>query len=236
MLDDLLLQDFIQGFRGYGTFEAPWWFVGMEEGGGNDEAEIARRLSAWDKRGRLELDDVAEFHREFGVSKFWKKNPPTQPTWRKLIRLMLAATMKQASEITLKQIREYQRDHWGRTESETCLLELLPLPSPDSEVWQYDAWSEICQLADRDSYREWMIPSRIEFIRRRIEKYRPKIVVFYGKEYLKYWQEIASVASWTDDSNGFSICESAGTKFVAVPHPASEWANSFWTNIGRRLV
>lgn len=74
MLDDQLLDDFIQKFRGYGSYEAPWWFIGMEEGGGNDEVELASRLSAWDKRGRLELEDIAEYHREFGVTKFLRAN------------------------------------------------------------------------------------------------------------------------------------------------------------------
>ncbi len=33
MLDDHLLQDFIDGFYGYGNYNAPYWFVGMEGGG-----------------------------------------------------------------------------------------------------------------------------------------------------------------------------------------------------------
>lgn len=207
----------------------------MEEGGGNDEAEIAGRLAAWDKRGRLELEDIAEFHREFGVTKFWKKKPPTQPTWRKLIRLTLAATTEQGSEITLNQIREYQRDHWGRTKNEACLLELLPLPSPDSEVWQYDACSEIPQLADRAAYREWILPSRIEFIRRRLKEHRPKFVVFYGLGYSKHWREIADVEFAVDDLKGFSTGASGTTTYVLAPHPVSEWSNAFWDNVGKTL-
>jgi hypothetical protein len=32
--DHTLLTDYINGFWGYGTFSADYWFVGMEEGGG----------------------------------------------------------------------------------------------------------------------------------------------------------------------------------------------------------
>ena len=236
MLDDVLLQHFLHEFHGYGSYEAPWWFIGMEEGGGNDEAEVIRRLLAWDKRGRLELEDVTEYHREFGVTKFWKTMPPTQPTWRQLIRLLLTAKLNQTGQVTLNQIREYQRDKWGRHGSETCLLDLLPLPSPKANAWGYNVWSNMSQLLSRDSYREWLAPKRIEIIRRQIARHRPKFVVLYGKAYFKYWQEIANIASWTDDPSGFSSPKSGSTIFAADPHPASKWSSSFWTTVGSRLA
>ena len=35
MQDDLLLENFIPSFFGYGSYEADTWFVGMKEGGGD---------------------------------------------------------------------------------------------------------------------------------------------------------------------------------------------------------
>ena len=236
MLDDQLLHDFIRKFRGYGSYKSPWWFIGMEEGGGIDEAEISRRLSAWAKRGRLELEDIAEYHREFGVTKFWRDNPPTQPTWRQLLRLMLTAKLNQKEPIDLRQIRQYQRDSLGRHGNETCLLELLPLPSPKADAWRYSTWSNISQLSSRESYREWLLPNRVEFIRHQIEKHRPSVVVFYGKRYFKHWREIASDASRTDDPIGFTTWKSDATTYVAVPHPASKRQSSFWMSAGASLA
>ena len=236
MLDDLLLHDFVHGFLGYGSFKASWWFVGMEEGGGNEEAEISRRLNAWDRRGRCELEDVEEFHRAFGVLKFWKEKPPVQRTWSKLIRLKLAAINKQPKEIAVSQIRRYQRDHWGKIDGGICLLELLPLPAPQADVWYYGNWTNLSQLSSRDAYQKWLLPHRIQVIQQRIRKHRPEYVVFYGKRYRKHWLEIAGDVRWHDDAGGFSVCKSEATTFLSVPHPASKWANSFWTNVGRSLV
>ncbi|MBC8136283.1 MAG: hypothetical protein H8F28_10385 [Fibrella sp.] len=39
-------QEFCNGFLGYGNLSAPLWFIGMEEGGGKSESEIAARLDA----------------------------------------------------------------------------------------------------------------------------------------------------------------------------------------------
>lgn len=236
MLDDALLQEFIHGFYGYGSFAAPWWFIGMEERGGNDEAEIAGRLSAWDIRGCLELEDAAEYHREFGVTKFWQDSPPTQPTWRQLLRLMLTAKLNRKEPVELSQIRQYQRDNWGRHGNETCLLELLPLPSPNAQEWHYNSWTRISQLSSRESYSDWLLPNRMEFIRQQIGKHRPNFVIFYGKRYFEFWQEIAYGASRSDDPNGFSIWKSDATTFVAVPHPRYERTNLFWTIVGIRLA
>lgn len=37
MLDSEVLDQFCQQFFGYGELTAPIWFIGMEEGGANDE-------------------------------------------------------------------------------------------------------------------------------------------------------------------------------------------------------
>ncbi|MFL7892770.1 MAG: hypothetical protein AB8I56_11970, partial [Anaerolineales bacterium] len=66
MFNDTLLEDFINRFFGYGNFKGKYWFIGMEEGGGNSLEEINRRLDAWDMRGRREVEDVADYHRAFG--------------------------------------------------------------------------------------------------------------------------------------------------------------------------
>jgi hypothetical protein len=63
-LDDTLLEAFMTGFYGYGTWAAKYWFVGLEEGGGQTCDEIARRIETWKKRKRPEIDDIREFHHE----------------------------------------------------------------------------------------------------------------------------------------------------------------------------
>ena len=68
MLDRGILRRFVHEFYGYGAHKAPIWFVGMEEGGGRKFEQVAGRLNAWQKRGCMELEDLADYHREFGVT------------------------------------------------------------------------------------------------------------------------------------------------------------------------
>jgi len=56
--DDATLLEYIERFYGYGNYRSQHWLVGMEEGGGDNLAEVASRLNAWQKRGKPELDDV----------------------------------------------------------------------------------------------------------------------------------------------------------------------------------
>jgi hypothetical protein len=49
MLNDQLLEAFMSGFYGFGNYQARYWFIGMEEGGGNKPDDIARQLDIWDK-------------------------------------------------------------------------------------------------------------------------------------------------------------------------------------------
>src|SRR5437762_88177 len=83
--DDAQLLQYIDRFYGYGNYSGRHWLVGMEEGGGNSPAEIASRLNTWQKRGKPELDDVLGFHQETGLDRWFRPNPPLQPTWAKLI-------------------------------------------------------------------------------------------------------------------------------------------------------
>src|SRR4051794_23061661 len=123
MLDEQLLSNFIATFYGYGDYRAQYWFVGMEEGGGDTLEANAARLAAWDSRGRRELEDLVEYHSPLGVSRYTGERPKIQATWGKLIRILLSA--EGATQVNPEQVRAYQREHLGREGGENCLLELL---------------------------------------------------------------------------------------------------------------
>ena len=53
--DPELLTEFIDTFYGYGTYSAPFWFVGMEEGGGHTLEENLRKVTNWHNHGCKEL-------------------------------------------------------------------------------------------------------------------------------------------------------------------------------------
>src|SRR5882672_9473250 len=91
MLDDVVLARFMSSFFGYGRLQARVWFVGMEEGGGQNLEGIQARLSAWQQRGQPPVDDVAAFHKAFGQERWFVDGAPTQSTRRQLIRTVLVA-------------------------------------------------------------------------------------------------------------------------------------------------
>jgi hypothetical protein len=62
-LNAALLRSYAIKYYGYGHYGAPFWFVGMEEGGGDAIERVRARLTAWDTRGRRELEDLEPFRR-----------------------------------------------------------------------------------------------------------------------------------------------------------------------------
>jgi hypothetical protein len=148
-----------------------YWFIGMEEGGGDTFENVNKRLSEWNKRGRQELEDVAEFHMAIGLGELFNESPKLQPTWNKLIRMLLSTKGQQ--DIQMEQVQEYQRTLLGKApDGENCLIELLPLPSPSISDWIYTRHSGLAQLADRRTYKKHYIDIRAKHIQERINQIR----------------------------------------------------------------
>lgn len=232
--DDALLDDFANHHYGFGDYQGDFWFVGMEEGGGNSLEDVELRLKTWRDRGRLELDDVAGYHIDMGITYLFRERPRIQTTWRGLIRILLAA--KGHSPAT-DQVRECQRDCLGRPGGETCLLELLPLPSPSTRLWLYGEFSQLPYLVDRKTYQQALFSRRIEHLQQRNRQYRPKVVLFYGYAYQQYWREIASVDFLPAAEGDFQIACSGSQVFVMTKHPATTGLrNDYFHRVGRAIA
>ena len=80
LFNDQLLNEFVENFYGYGDYNGQFWFIGMEEGGGNSFSEIDNRLNAWTLRGKHELEDLAQYHAEIGLTDWFNDNPKLQST------------------------------------------------------------------------------------------------------------------------------------------------------------
>ncbi len=187
--DNELLSDYMKGFWGYGTINADYWFVGMEEGGGDDFEEINSRLLQWDKRGRNAIEDIYDYHMDINIHKWFKNKAPLQPTWNRLIRVLLAY---KGITPEREMVRSYQIEQLGRSNGEVCLLELLPLPSPTTSHWLYDKHSNIPFLSSREAYKQKIGADRVKQITLLIKKHKPKFVMFYGIGYLDdWWTKIA---------------------------------------------
>lgn len=232
--DDALLERFIHQFYGYGNYQSDFWLVGMEEGGGNSSEAVARRLTTWDKQGRNELEDVAVYHQALGITKLFRDQPVIQRTWGKLIRVLLNAT---GHHPTREQIRLFQRDQLGRRNSNHCLLELLPLPSPSTSHWLYAQYSQLPYLVNRASYRAYCLDIRIHHLQQRLLKHSPQVVVFYSFNYLAHWQKIAGLEFEAVAAANFCVAQTAATLFIVMKHPAARrLSNIYFDAVGQYIA
>ena len=230
MIDVARLDDFMSRFCGYGTWTAPAWFVGMEEGGGQALDEIERRLAAWD--GSDELADLHEYQAGIGGLRWFSDRPKIRSTWGKLIRVLLAF---RGARTDKDSVRQYQRDQLGRRNADTALIELLPLPSPSTAKWIYSSLN-IPAIATRERYYSELLPRRIAAIHTRIATHRPAFVVFYGIGYREDWEAIIGTKFELVQEERFQIAPDAATKFVLAPHPvATGVSNADFEAIGRWL-
>ena len=228
----------MDSFLGYGDLTADTWFIGMEEGGGKNLEDVQTRIMTWAERGRHILEDCAEYHHAIGAGHLF--TPPVraaQRTWDWLMRTQLISEGK-AHDISAAKVMQGER--WLRHGSKTCGLELLPLPSPKTKDWAYEDFTRDPILRSRESYREKMLPMRINAIKNAIDEYEPRSVVFYSKTYLKYWQKIVGVDFVEVD--GLHIAKTGSTSFICTVHPTCPIRGgkgvkfAYWEKVGDQLA
>jgi hypothetical protein len=217
-LEQDVIAAYIKGFYGHGDYAAPYWFVGMEFGGGDTAAEVASRIQGWHDRGRRELEDLGGPNGIARNSRWFQPNYPLQATWKHLIRVLLSAEGKPT---TNGDIREYQKEQLGRAGGQDCILELLPLPSPGLNLWRHYPDTGIEYLKTRELYTAHVAPQRAALLRKRIAKYRPPAVIFYGSGYTHWWREVAGVDFRPSSVDRVSFARSGGTLYVIIQHPAA---------------
>jgi hypothetical protein len=200
-----------KGWFGYGTWSAPYWFVGMEPGGEQDASEF----EAWHNAGGPELIDLFA-HSEACHNLQWVcARPPLQRTWKQLIRVVLGYEGKPGDT---EAVRSYQRDRLGRSEGETALIDLSAIAAPNLGVI----------VPEREQNR----PKRIEMIRQRMSEHNPKFVLFYGVGYRDDYSKVAGAAF---DEDGFAWC--GETLCSLVQHPVARPTRSaeWWADKGLTL-
>ena len=103
---------------GYGRWDAPYWFIGMEPGGDDDAASY----ESWQRLGGGELIDCRQHHIDSGFMKWHGDDQHgTQPTWRRLIQT--DARVLEGLSAGLDDVLRYQHDGWGSTNDDTAVIE-----------------------------------------------------------------------------------------------------------------
>lgn len=199
---------------GYGTWDAPYWFIGPEPGQARYENDdLNQRVKAWLHLGGRELCDCRKFHEFIDEMKWHGKKPRLQQTWRRLI-LSLMSFLQESTD--RESLRAFQCDQWGKLGGETCVIELSGLAANNFKV---------------SRRRELFRPERIKFIRNKILRCNPMFVVMYGARQKKAWEEIAGSEFPSD-----GILQARSTIFAFAPHPISHGStDAFWKELGKRL-
>lgn len=234
-LDNDLLEAFTEGFFGYGNYEGKFWFVGIEEAGGESFEEMNSRITTWDRRGRREIEDVWEYHTDIGITENFDEKIKIQRTWSGLIKFIYGLNGKQP---TYEEIREYQRNMLGRAGGETCLIELLPLANQSTRHWNYDKWSDLLWLRNRSAYSKKILEYRRWKIKENILIYKPKIVIFYSMNsgIRRHWELISRTDLFEWKTNRYMTGRSNDTLFAIVLHPAA-WGikTGYFTKVGMEI-
>lgn len=232
------LNNMARGFYGFGSWNAPYWFIGPEPGGNNNPL----RAKVWSEEfKKAELCDCKEFHDAINVPDWHHKRerhetPKLQSTWKKLMLLMMEFRgLSIDDEKDHTRLRTYQRDHWGRSMDETCVIELSGLSAKDSAE----------SARKNKKINEECITHRISMIRNRLQSLmqsslkRPELVVVYGKAGQRDWEK--SKTQWEIITGPGLVFNSAvkfdNTVFVFAPHPnARGFTDKHWTVLGQKAA
>lgn len=192
LIKEQALEHWIQNFYGFGSYAAPVWFVGYEEGGGDLPEEVAERLDYFYEHGpknHRSLSDLRDLYRHVGFrsdgqrAKLFKtmhdyrfgNQAVLHGIWKNLI-----AFSHGYLNVKLPDLLTYQKDSFACTNE--ALIQLYPLPSPHNHAWYY-SWLDLPQksiLTTRKLYEERLYPQRIQIILEKISEYKPKVVMLYG--------------------------------------------------------
>lgn len=224
----------------------------MEEGGGATCQEINSRLKQWNNSKKPTLLDNYEFHstitNDTGKSfdfLFKGKKSKYQRTWGGLIKILL--NYKFDDEIKLNDVKDFQSSQLGRYKSNNCLMEVFPLPSPNSSVFYYSKWTDN-YLKSRTQYKEDIKDLRIRTLNQLIENHKPKFVIFYSSasEYSDYWSKISGIDFNTINpieiekkkkkTLKVKIGKNNSTTFAVVHHPVFPGiTNNYLKKVGKEI-
>lgn len=257
MLNEERTAYYIDNFFGYGNWDSDFWFVGMEEGGGNVLNLVRNKVDAFFNDGESHLALVDNY--DFQVNKvgspwnnealrFLGPRPNNQPVslqnyWSKKIKILLGVNNL---PINNESIRQYQSNHWGRIHPEQyslkhAVIELMPLPSPGTGLWYYTNWTShftgnhCPPLATRQHYYSLTRTRRVNMFKNKVNELKPKLVVLSGAGHDNEYNAIAGTHNWrTKIFDNFSchFFHNDSTLFVKTMAPNTRGlTNTYWEEV-----
>lgn len=250
---------YLDNFYGYGNWNSNFWFIGMEEGGGNLQNLVNNKINSFYLSGYSHDTLIDNYHFQINcvghpwneeAIKFLGPRPNNKPVklqryWAKKIKILLHCHGQNSDNTT---IRNYQANNWGRINLEPmqhAIIELLPLPSPGTNDWFYDEWTanftgvHCPQLVSRDFYRQHIINNRIDLLINKINQYNPRLIVFSGSSYNDYYNAISGTNDWeilNFDNFNCEFTEVDNTLFVKVLATNTRGiTNEYWNLVSNEI-
>lgn len=204
----------IANFWGYGSFGAPVWFVGMEEGL-DPETELEARFQTADGKTTIDIRrDMAAVPQH--MRWFQPPAPPIQQNWKYPIALYLY--LKNGRPPSPEEVRAYQLDILGDVEhKDSCVVELMPLParSTGDADWRYSSF-----VGSRQQYLQEYKPGRVRQLRALIASHGPRLVIFHSLTYLPDWTLVIG-SSLRQITKQMYFAAGDGTAFCVIPNANS---------------
>jgi hypothetical protein len=229
----ILIQERIKNFWGYGNLDSPYWFIGMEEGYNEDKEILHDRFTATAHKQICDIYDDLKV--DPGHVIWFEKGAEIQPTYKRLIEMLLYAETKKHAE--KEEVREFQINRLGRKNGNHALLELMPLPSKSvaEKDWLY-AESDVEGLSSRKDYLDTYKSDRIEALRNLIKKHKPKYVICYSLSYQEDWQQLTAFPFIEVNPRRLYLARGTDTTTAITPHSVARGlSNQDWRTIIEKM-
>ena len=198
-------------FIGYGNLNAPLWFLGMEEGIGGQAglAEVEKNIRIRAERFS-QVEDLAAAHDHFDYDV--RVQPKFTSVWVWMAKFTRAILHQAGDWRDVTLAKDYVRNKLGRSNSETLLTEIMPLPALGLSHWFYEDW------ASREAYMQLVLPQRQQQIRELIKAYQPRYVLAYGSRYHPYYHSLmTSAPTAIPHAQNILIGKSHQTTMILMP-------------------
>ncbi len=228
----VLIRERIKNFWGYGNLNAPYWFIGMEEGYNAETEDLYKRFKASEGK---QICDVADLKIDPGSYGLFEDGAPMNRTYKRLIQMLFYAEEKTIPDN--ETIRRFQVEQLGRKHSNNAILELMPLPSKsiDPKDWLYKE-TGIEGLSSRKEYLEIYKDERIEALRSLIEQYKPRYVICYSLSYQEDWQKLTDSTFIEVNPRRLYLAKDRQTTIAITPHSVAQGlSNRVWEGLIEEL-
>lgn len=189
------LSHWMKHFYGYGSWNAPIWFVGFEESGGDLPEDVADKLDHFIREhagsSAPSLCDIRELYKDVAFriegpraerfNNFFEHRFGERAVLHGLWKNLIAFVYGFRNE-PLPDLLAYQRDSFLSPEKPSeALIQLYPLPA-HNHAWYY-SWLDLPDLPflkTRSRYEQHVYPDRINHIMEKIREHKPEVVLMFG--------------------------------------------------------